>query len=212
MMIEALRNVIHREVQRVMDRRIRRIPCIVDAYNPSQHTVKVKLQPSGTLTGWMQIETDQVGLMIAPNVGDPGWLEFHEADRRAAVFVGSNHNDNFPPPKVIAAGEWYYQNKSGSSLYFKTDGSVTAKDNAGASIVLNGGTITIADKAGSALKFNGDGTLQITGTLTGAHGTSPLEATADIITTGDVVADGKSLKAHVHSGVQAGGSDTGPPV
>ncbi len=98
--------------------------------------------PSGTYTGWVQIETDQVGLLIAPSIGDPGWLEFHEDDRRAAVFVGSNHNDVNPPPKQIAAGEWFYQNKSGSSLYFKSDGSVTATDKAG--------TIIQADGAGNA--------------------------------------------------------------
>lgn len=33
-----------------------------------------------------------------------------------------------------------------------------------------------------------------------------------IVTGGDVVADGISLKTHVHSGVMGGGSDTGPPV
>jgi hypothetical protein len=32
------------------------------------------------------------------------------------------------------------------------------------------------------------------------------------VTGGDVVADGISLKTHPHSGVQAGGSDSGPPV
>ena len=32
------------------------------------------------------------------------------------------------------------------------------------------------------------------------------------ITNGDVVADGISLKTHVHSGVQSGGSNTGAPV
>lgn len=142
MFTEALRNMIHREALRVLDRRTRRVPCIVDAYNPSQHTVKVKLQPEGTLTGWLQIETAQVGLQIAPSVGDPGWLEFHEADRRAAVFVGSNHNDLNQPPKQIQAGEFYYQNKAGSSIYFKADGSVTLTD--------KNGTVIQADGTGNA--------------------------------------------------------------
>lgn len=34
----------------------------------------------------------------------------------------------------------------------------------------------------------------------------------NITIVGDVIADGISLKTHVHSGVMAGGDDTGPPV
>ncbi|MBV9984497.1 phage baseplate assembly protein V [Bradyrhizobium sp.] len=145
--LEGLRNFIHQEIQRALDRRMRRLPCIVSAYNPSQHTVKVKLQPSGTETGWTQIEAPQVGWMVAPNIGDPGWLEFHEADRRAAVFVGSNHNDSFPPPQQIAAGEWFYKNKAGQSLYFKQDGSITATDKAGSTYQLDGtGNVAVTAK------------------------------------------------------------------
>jgi phage baseplate assembly protein gpV len=151
--IESLRNFIHQEVQRALDRRMRRIPCLVSAYNPSQHTVKVKLQPSGTETGWVQIETPQVGWVIAPSIGDPGWLEFHEADRRAAVFVGSNHNDNFPVPQQIAAGEFYYTNKAGQSLYFKSDGSITATDKAGSVYELDGtGNVSLTATIGVTVK------------------------------------------------------------
>lgn len=151
MFTEALRNFIHREVLRVLDRRSRRVPCLVDSYNPSQHTVKVKLQPEGTLTGWVQIQCDQVGWQIAPNIGDPGWIEFHEMDRRAAVFVASNHNDLNPPPAQIQAGEWRYQPKvgSGTFVYFKNDGSITLEDKAGSQVFLDGaGNIALNPKGG----------------------------------------------------------------
>jgi hypothetical protein len=134
MSIEALRNNQHAEAQRVFDRRTRRTPCKVDSYDGNTHRVKVTLRPEGTLSGWMQIQTAQVGLLIAPNIGDPGWIEFHENDRRAGVFVASNHNNKSPPPKVINAGEFYYQNGAGSSVYFKQDGSVTLVDKAGTTI------------------------------------------------------------------------------
>lgn len=129
---EGLRNLIHREVQRVLDRRSRRTPCIVDSYDGTTHRVKVKLQPEGTLSGWMQIETATIGLLIAPNIGDPGWIEFHENDRRAGVFVASAHNNAKPPPLKISAGEFFYQQPgTNSSLYIKNDGSVTWTDKAG---------------------------------------------------------------------------------
>ena len=195
MNIEALRNTfIFREVQRLLDRRARRMPCTVDSYDPSQHTVKVKLQPEGTPTGWLQIETAQIGLQIAPNIGDPGWLEFHEADLRAAVYVGSNHNDQNPPPAEIQAGEWRYQDKSGSSLYFKSDGSITATDKAGSTVVLKGDD-TASITASGGLTINADVT--VNGAVTA---------------TGDVKGGSISLEDHVHGGVQGGSADTGPPI
>jgi len=137
-MIEGLRDFIHNEVQRFLDRRMRRTPCIVTGYRGDLHAVKVELQPSGTGTGWIQIETDQIGNLVAPNIGDPGWLEFHENDRRAAVFVGSNHNDLNPPSQPINAGERLTKTSFGSSIYFKNDGSVTVTDKAGTVIASDG--------------------------------------------------------------------------
>lgn len=138
MFSEALRNFIHREVLRVLDRRTRRTPCQVSSYNGQTHTVKVTLLPEGTLTGWMQIETLQVGMLVAPNIGDFGWVEFHENDRRAGVFMASVHNNNAPPPQAIEAGEFFYKNAKGQSIYFKNDGTVTLSDGAGSSSELNG--------------------------------------------------------------------------
>ena len=187
---EALLDIIRREIQRAMDRRIRRMPCVVDGYNPAQHTVKVKLMPSGIVTGWLLIETGQIGLQIAPSVGDPGWLEFHEADRRAAVFVGANHNDLATPPKSIQPGEFYYQHKSGSSLYFKADGSVTIKD-----------------KGSAVIELDGSGNIVTTGNWT--HN-------GDFAATGGVGAgiggsDTVNLQTHRHPGVVSGGNNTGAP-
>jgi hypothetical protein len=164
-LIEGLRNIIHSEVQRVLDRRARRMPCIVDGYRGDLHAVKVILQPTGTLTGWISIETNQIGLVIAPSVGDPGWIDFHENDRRAAVFVGSNHNDLNPVPKQIHAGEWYYQNKVGQSLYFKADGSITATDDEGALVRLLNGTFTVSDKSGTTVSGDGNGTAAVSASV-----------------------------------------------
>jgi hypothetical protein len=209
--IEGLRNIIHQEVQRFLDRRTRRMPCIVDGYHGDLHAVKVKLQPSGTLSGWIQIETAQVGLQIAPNIGDPGWLDFHEDDRRAAVFVGSNHNDSFPPSQRIAAGELFYKNKSGSTLFFKQDGSIKATDSAGASILLNGGAVTATDKANSTIVLDGAGNAAVT-----AQTTVSVSAPAIDLGNGgalhQLVTDAiqAALNGHIH--LDSRGLPTSPPT
>lgn len=150
--MEGWRNLVHLEVQRFLDRRTRKMPCIVTGYRGDLHAVKVELQPSGTASGWIQIETDQVGNLVAPNIGDPGWLDFHEDDRRAAVFVGSNHNDLNPPPVAINAGE-RLTTVFGSTIYQKNDGSVTVTDKAGTVIEADGtGNATVTATTAITLK------------------------------------------------------------
>lgn len=205
---EALRNIVHREVQRFLDRRTRRVPCIVDSYNAQFHAVKVRLQPEDTLTGLIPIETPQIGLQVAPNINDHGWIEFHEMDRRAGVFVGAVHNDQFPPRKQIAAGELYYQSNFGVSIYAKTDGS-----------------ITITDKAGSVVKFDGANNITVT-----ANGSGKITLTAqeidlvgNVVITGNLVISGDvtggfggvssvDILNHTHTGVTTGGGISGPPT
>lgn len=142
MSIEGLNDRVHHEAQRVLDRRMRRTPCIVTAYRGDIHAVKVMILPAQTNTNWLSVETTQIGEVIAPNIGDPGWLDFHEDDRRAAVFVGSTHNDQHPVPQAINAGERLVKTSFGSSAYYKNDGSITFTDKAG--------TIIEADGTGNA--------------------------------------------------------------
>jgi hypothetical protein len=55
-----------------------------------------------------------------------------------------------------------------------------------------------------------DGNLTVTGD--GGGGTINLTNTTINLTGGDIIADGISLKTHIHSGVQPGGGNTGGPV
>lgn len=198
MSIEGLRNQTHREAARVMQRLTRRVPCIVDAYNPSQHTVKVKRQPEDTLTGWHPIETHQIGLLIAPNIGDPGWLEFHDGDPRAPIFVGAAHNDRNPPPKQIEAGELYYQNKAGQWIYIKADGSITTADGAGASLVAKGGVLTATDKANSTVVLDGAGNIaaQSNGTINATAPNIALTAAQAIALIAQAITGGNGGSLH----------------
>jgi hypothetical protein len=60
--------------------------------------------------------------------------------------------------------------------------------------------IAITVPAGRQVAINGNG------------GSIAISDATVSVTSGDVVADGISLKTHVHGGVQPGGGDTGPPV
>ena len=142
---EQLVNMIHREVVRVLHRNTRRTPVIVDSYDPATYAAKFKLMPDSVttpvITGWIPLHTLQSGNNFGwhspPNIGDHGWLDFHEDDREAGFYSAATFNDQFKPVQV-QAGELMYQHKSGSQIYFKQDGTVTIKDKGGNSIVMNG--------------------------------------------------------------------------
>jgi len=71
---------------------------------------------------------------------------------------------------------------------------------------LSAGEVCIYDAAGSKILLGSDGSI----TITPSRGT--LTVNGAIAATGDVKAGSISLKSHVHSGVQSGGSNTGGPV
>lgn len=194
---EGLVNLIHREVLRVLNRSARRTPCIIDSWDAATHSVRVRFQPEDTLSGLIPVQTaqagSQFGLHIAPNINDHGWVEFHEDDREAGVFVSSMFNDNFLPV-AVAPGEYLYKHSSGSSIYFKSDG-----------------TVTITDKGGSAIAFDGAG--NITVTTSGGKVTINSDVTINgaLTSTGNVTAGSIDLKNHIHTGVQTGPGVTGAP-
>jgi hypothetical protein len=98
---------------------------------------------------------------MPPNIGDHGWLEFHEDDREAGQFIGAVFNDKFKPLRT-EAGEWQYRNKFGASLDWKKDGSTTYTDKAGNTIILDGsGTVTVANKNGNKVILDPGGNVQV---------------------------------------------------
>lgn len=109
-------------------------------------------------------------------------------------------NTGFPGVNVNAA---YVSGPEGAVI----------RDTAGKAIVTisNDGTITITAAQSVVINapliaLNGDVT-QTAGT-----GTGNVTMIGPMTVTNNVTANGISLDSHVHSGVQSGGSDTGPPV
>jgi len=134
---EALVNIIHREVLRVLHRNTRRTPVIVDSYDPVNYAAKFKLMPdsvdTAVITGFVPLHTIQsgnnYGWHAPPNIGDHGWLDFHEDDREGGTFTGAAFNDRFKPLPT-QPGELQYQSIWGHVIYLRQDGSLTLKNGA----------------------------------------------------------------------------------
>lgn len=105
-----------------------------------------------------------------------------------------------------------------STITIAPDGAVSI-DTQGAVSVASQGPASVSTQAAMDLTAAGSMGLAAAGltmALDGGGGTGAIQGnlhiTGDIIITGgDVIADGVSLKAHVHTGVSSGSADTGPP-
>lgn len=106
-----------------------------------------------------------------------------------------------------------------STITIAPDGAVSIDTQGAVSVAAQGpasvstqGQMTLSAAANMGLSAAG-----LTMALGGGGGTGTIQGTIQIqggdiiVTGGDVIADGVSLKHHVHTGVQPGGGDTGPP-
>jgi phage baseplate assembly protein gpV len=170
--IEGLIDLIHAEVLRVLHRTTRRSPVVVDSYDPQTHAAKFKLMPDSdgnnepVITGWIPLHPQQTGngagWHIPPNIGDHGWIEFHDDDREGGTFQAAVFNDKFPPDKTVQAGEWkYIHPKTKTKIYYDNSGNITitgmntsdgkggGQDNSKQTIILKAdGSVTTQDRTG----------------------------------------------------------------
>jgi phage baseplate assembly protein gpV len=137
----------------------------------TQYTVRVMLQPEGTMSGWLPVLAWQRGVASPPVIGDQVMVEAQEGDAEHGIVVGIIYSDASPAPQFAGAsaqsGEFLYVNpKTGSAVYLSNDGKITMKDAAGASMVLqNDGTALIQDKHGSTITLTNDGNITVLGNL-----------------------------------------------
>lgn len=164
---------------------------LVSSYDPKAYAVKVKLQPEDIETGWLPIQVlhagQAFGVYAAPNLGDLATVVFLEGDREVGWCLGFLPNDEDRPPSV-PAGEIHVIHKTGAFAKFLTDG-------------------TIHLEAAAGIHSKGPWTHE--GTL---HTTQDITCDTTVTATTDVVGGGKHLKTHVHTGVTAGGANTGQPA
>jgi hypothetical protein len=197
-MMEDLLNVVRREAERVGARATTWSVGTIDSYDKATHAAKVKLQPEGTLSGWLPLNSlgvgSSFGVHIGPNVGDPVLVHFHEGDREAGVILGRFFTDKHPPVPV-EEGEFLLQHSTKTKAFFKkdgslllqfedknteilfdTDGSLVIKQDSGSQIkLLADGTVGVAPKAGAFVYLGGDG-------VTGSYGFVQTDAGVSINT------------------------------
>lgn len=139
--MDALLNLIRREVVRVMARYAHPVVGIITSYDPTTHSVKVRYQPEGTLSGWIPLNAAGVGagfgVFVGPHVGHAVSIGFQEGDRESPFVIGRFATD-VEIPVSVAEGEIVAKHESGSSLSLLKDGSVILSDKTGTAVQIDG--------------------------------------------------------------------------
>jgi phage baseplate assembly protein gpV len=136
-----------------------------------------------------------------PSIGEDVFIEFPDGDYHEPMYAGnvqtahnlnSSFRTNYPNRKGYASehGFIFYRDESNGDVHFEAP--------AGLTIDINGSSVTIVSATRLTVNIGG-----MSCVISGA---------GINITGGDVVADGISLKTHIHGGVMSGGSTTGQPV
>ena len=157
---------------------------------------------SGEITSdWIPWLVPRVGNTIewsSPSVGEQGLVLCPDGDTIGAVFLRGIYSDAFPAP----------DNGEHVHLVRFPDGTTVRYDDAGHALevtLASGGTVTLTADGG--VTINGDTTINGNVEING-----DVQVNGKLTATDDVVGGGISLKTHTHSGVQSGGSMTGPPA
>jgi phage baseplate assembly protein gpV len=193
MRLQALRAAAHTVVSRIG---------LVTNYDPTRYMAKVALQPDGSPTGWLPIDSNWVGngwgMYCPPSINEMVTVVFIDGKLNTG-YVQARHYNNQDRPLTVPSGEFWLVHVNGQFLKLTNDGKLTVSDGQGASVVLNGdGTITSA-----ANTWNHTGDINVIGALDVSQNVT----CADLVT--DVMS---SANAHDHGGVMPGDGNTGGPT
>lgn len=219
-----------RELQNAMTQRamlaaaqkISRMHGLVQSYDPNTYSVKVALQPSGALTGWIPIETHAIGngwgVAYGPAIGDQAIVDFAEGDPEAATVSGFVYSDQDRPPPV-PSGELWTVHKSTSLLKFHNDGTVALT--AASTMTYTAtqhhfvGPVQMDNTLNVNQAISGEGGITISGDNGSGHAstvTGDMNMVGNLNTSGTITNNGKNIgSTHAHSNGN-GGANTGAPV
>ncbi len=139
---------------------------------------------------WLASRAGSTRTWSPPAIGEQVVVLSPEADATRGIIIGSLSSDAHPHPANDA-----------SSLTEYEDGARLGYDPASHAL-------TAILPAGATVRIDADGGLSFKGSVT-VDG--DIHSTGTITADSDVVAAGKSLKNHVHLGVQAGSALSGKP-
>ncbi len=162
---------------------------------------RCRVKTGELVSDWIPWFTPRAGTTIEwspPCVGEQGMLLCPDGDTIGACFLRGVYSDGFAAPD---SGEHVH-------LVRFPDGTTVRYDDAGHALevtLASGGTVTLTADGG--VTINGDTTINGNVEING-----DVQVNGKLTATDDVVGGGISLKTHAHSGVQSGGSMTGPPA
>ena len=139
---------------------------------------------------WLASRAGSTRTWSPPAIGEQVMVLAPEADTARGVIIGSLSSDAHPHPA-----------NDGSTLTQYEDGARVGYDP-------TSHALTVILPAGATVRIDADGGLSFKGDL---MVDGDIKSTGTITADTDVVGAGKSLKDHVHLGVQAGGGLTGKP-
>lgn len=150
--LDALRDLIHHEVERHLASRYTKRIGLVTSYDPTNHAAKVTFQPEGQESGWIPIGRQHVGngwgivVGLTPGdgqtTGDHVEIYYHDNDIESGRITGLVHSDVDKPP-TVQSGEMLVQHQDGRKVFF---------DKAGNTIIQHGAT-------SAQTTMNADGTI-----------------------------------------------------
>lgn len=217
-----LENAITMRAALAASQKISRVHGLVASYDPNTYSIKVTLQPSGVLTGWIPILTGAIGqgygVAYGPQVGDQAIVDFANGDVEAPTVTGFIFSDSDRPPPVPSGELWAVQ-KSGSLLKMHNDGTIEVT--AAASITYTAtqhhfvGPVQMDSTLNVNSTISGEGGMTISGDNGSGHAstvTGDMNMVGNLNTTGTITNNSKNIgSTHVHSNGN-GGANTGAPV
>jgi hypothetical protein len=140
---------------------------LIMSYEPANFSVRVALQPEGLLTGWLPLCSPWIGngwgMFAAPSVGDMVSVHFFGGDLEGGFVEGRLYND-VDRPLTVPSAEFWLVHKSGSSLKFTNDGTVTLHTQADL-VATVGGKLNATVASDASVSVAGNATVSVTGNL-----------------------------------------------
>lgn len=238
----SLRGVMRLMLSKFLQRTDDMLPAKVIAYDPATNMAQVQPMIVVVTTDNQIVPRAQVAsvpvyqisaggfiLKFPIKTGDLGWIKANDRDISIFMQSGAMSAPNTQRKHSFKDAMFYPQCMFDQVLVSDDDTNNVVLQNYAGTIKISMSETDIVITAPASVTVNAPTAvinsptsvtidtplLTVTGILNVENTNSeatPCTINGNIVTNGDVIASSVSLVTHVHSGVQAGGSDTGPPV